>query len=656
LCLSFSCLYVVFLSSSFILRWIIDTPQIKKEITRRIEQKTDVRVSPSQIQISLFPKIVLKINHTQVNLTDDLKIDIGSIIIFPEARPLLTGEFLVSKITLENPNIIFTPGNSKKKKDDPKKENQLFSFNWSFLKINHPLALLPLCQQEFEFDIKNGRSPYSQQMDGHFFVSKEKRLARFNAVVRGFRLENNPNIALFPSGIEIKTIESDKLDLKLELASNAVVKGSLYIEGLTIFSSKNSERPLVTQSLKTNFVFSQDRIKADISPFKLDYPTGTISLEFSSESVLNRSKLYFNGESINIGKARKLTLSTLSSIDTCRDLFDILRAGNAKDITVFFQLDKLEHIFDNQNFSLSGNVEKGSVKIPETNLFAKNIYGSAAIKKGILNIKTRQGKIGTSSFKKGRLDVDLFNYPDFPFHGDFNLDVDLATLPDKLISLLPDTLLSKELSLVTNLTDHAKARLTLSLDTMQENMNIRVHATEFSAHGNYSRIPGDIDVFETHFDYETDKVTLTGFSGQADKSKITDLNAVFDFTSDKLLQIQSGSALLNIDTLMPWLKTYDRVMKIISLVKDGRGDLVINSIAIEGDLLSPEKWEYDIRGTGNNLLINLGTSLQDITSMSCSFSFSDKGILLSKIKADLPNWNGSPLSLKKDILKLCSYL
>jgi len=209
------------------------------------------------------------------------------------------------------------------------------------------------------------------------------------------------------------------------------------------------------------------------------------------------------------------------------------------------------------------------------------------------------------------------------------------------------------LALVSNLSGHAKAQLVLSMESMQEELDVRVYASEFTAQGNYSRIPGDLNISNTEFDYETDKVTLRRFSGQVDTSTITNLYAIFDFSFEDHIQVQSGMAHLDMEKLMPWLKSFDRVMHIISPLKDVKGDLVIDAISIDGNILEPEKWQYDIQGSGGNLSLDLGMGLSDMASMSCSYRFSDKGISIANIEADLPQLDWlSPYVEKKYLVSV----
>ncbi|RLC25469.1 MAG: hypothetical protein DRH93_01830 [Deltaproteobacteria bacterium] len=91
--------------------------------------------------------------------------------------------------------------------------------------------------------------------------------------------------------------------------------------------------------------------------------------------------------------------------------------------------------------------------------------------------------IRTSKIEQGDLTIDLFNYIDYPFQGNFLLDVDLSMVPQTLIHLVPDTLLSKELSLVHDVTGRTKATLSLLLETNSSDLNVTVKTDDFSVTG-----------------------------------------------------------------------------------------------------------------------------------------------------------------------------
>ncbi|WP_291346754.1 AsmA-like C-terminal domain-containing protein, partial [Desulfobacula sp.] len=396
--------------------------------------------------------------------------------------------------------------------------------------------------------------------------------------------------------------------------------------------SRNNHILFDSNLIESSFKLSDNFYQIDINPFKLNYPNGSVAIHFENNRAKKKSEIRFSGTRIHIDQAREMSLLLFKDNDITKSIFGILHSGIAPQVNVSFQSKDLKDLFNGNHLTLKGNIEDGLVHIPQTDLTASHVNGDAHIHNGVLDINTDSAIIQSSKIGKGRLTIDLLNHIDVPFQGEFLLDVDLSMIPQTLISLLPDTLLAKELSLVHNVTGRSKVKLNLLLETESTDLNVKINTNDFSVFGKYDRIPGDIALENVNFHYEPDIVYLKRLNGVINGSAIYDLNTLVDFKDETRISIQSGSGMIDLDSMIPWLMSYEKTKEIISPVKGGNGKIYVTSIDLAGPILNPDLWKYDLKGMGIEIDVTTRLSHKQIENLSCQYHLSNNLLSLKQIQ------------------------
>lgn len=455
------------------------------------------------------------------------------------------------------------------------------------------------------------------------------------------------SLAVFPrASISIKdfnftpdnktTIYFDSLKFNLHLLTlfQSKLNGHCQFTIPKIISGNNPilfDSPIITSSFK----LSDGVYQIDIPSFKLKYPEGSVAIHFTSNQLQKKHNIKFTGTHLHIDQARKMSLLLFKDNEIIKNIFKILHGGIVPEINVSFQSNDLETLFNEKNLMLKGNIENGLVHIPKTPLMVSRVSGNACINQGILDINTDRATLQNSTIEKGRLTIDLLHHTNIPFQSEFLLDVDLSMVPQTLISLLPDTFLSKELSLVHDVTGRSNVKLTLSLGTDSTDLNVNIKTTDFSVTGLYDRIPGDITIKNVNFNYEPDIVSLKHLNGVIHNNTLNDLHLILNFKDDMRISIPSGSGILHLESMIPWLMSYEKTRKIISPIKAGSGHLHITSIDLSGPLLTPDQWEYDLTGTGSDVRLTTQLNHNQIDNLSCQYHLSNDGLSLEMLQMKL---------------------
>jgi len=644
----YSTALIVFLVllSPFILNQLINSSIVKDKISFLIEQKTGVKIDQEKIDFLFFPKPGLRFKQTELSFGEMLQLDIRAVNIDINTIELLKGKLAVSKIVVETPRIRYTPPSNLENpaESDSPDPAQTFHLKLPKQEIQELFALFPDSQDTLELLIKNVQTDYCESMDGSFFVSNKNQTFALTAKIHGLNVRKDH----FPENsylreIDITAINSDEITLSTKLDEAGIFTGTLRVKTPRVFTKQIPDTPLAADFLDFEFTFSEKYLSVRLKPVVFSYPKAKVGIHFTNEKKTDKkadkTAITFTGDDIDIGQARKVCLNLIGSNQVVSQLFDILREGTAREVTVGFESNTLATLFDGENLFLTGSAENSLVKIPETPLIAKKVFGDAVLKKGILHIKARKGQVSTTVIKEGWLDIDLINHKDVPFKGEFNLHSDLSTLPRILISLLPDTILSQELAQVGKISGQADAVLKLGMESMQKELSVQVTAQNLSIKGFYDRIPLPITITQGQFFYETDRVILKDFSGSLGNSSVKDLKAVIDFSQSPSFAISAAPARLNLDEILSWIKSHDQVMALISPVKNMNGQLFVDKISLDGPIFTPEKWEFDIIGSGK--AINLGfvqnQEQEEIKSLSGSFHVTDQKAQVQGVKAQIEN-------------------
>ena len=632
----FILIVVLFVLSPYILNWTVNTSYIKHQISLAISQKTGADFNASRFSITLFPNFSISVEDFIFNPDSRTDINVKAINFNLDIKKLLSGKISVTHISIIRPELRTKYPGKSQSLSKPAFLN-LKSIPKLILAIKNLFTLLPAHQDSVAFEFKDVRSPYFKRMDGSFYLSKEKNQIILNTIIDNIAFNSSEFFdAGFKKYYDLDSIKINKLDCLIKLNSQGEIKGECKLASMDIKSNSN-QLLFDLDNIESSFKISENLYQIDIKPFKLNYPESMIEVNFQDNQIQKKSRLQIRGAGIEVDKARQMSLLMFKDNEITDDVFKILHKGIIPKINVSFNGKNLDDLFNKNNLKLQGTIKNGLIHIPKTSLKASAVDGHVSLKKGVLNINTNKAIINGSKLKKGNLAVDLLNYTDFPFHGEFALDIDLSRIPQTLISLLPDTLLSKELRLVHDITGRADTRLNLSMGTLPDDLKVKIHTNDFSIAGFYDRIPGNIDLKNINFIYEPDMVHLANINGIINNTTIDDLEMLLDLKDEANMQVVSGSGVINLESTIPWLMSFNKHNKLISRAKKTHGKIYVNSMDISGPIFKMDKWKYNLKGRGADIVSTTDSGQKEIEHLSCEYHISDEFINLNKIHLKINN-------------------
>jgi len=616
--------------SPFILTWFINTAYVKERISSYVLKETGAQLTPESFSFILFPQAGLTIEDLSLHPSEKIDLFIDALKFDLDLKPLLHGSLNIRQIKIDHPVVKFKP--AEKKALTPSADGFISD---AVAGLKNIFDILPEYQKSVKLSINKGSYPNIKQIDGSIILSKEKKQLHLNTTLKGIGFSPSDLVNdsdSFNSMLDLKFVKLDQIDLFAMFDSNGDIHGNCSFISPELTSTDQTvlfDVPLI----KSVFSLTDDGFKIDIAPFKLNYPKGSLGVHFSNDPIQKKTSVQFTGSNIQIDQARKMSFTLFKDNHVTNSIFDIVRNGTVPNIDVTFNGKTLNDLFNPHHFTLKGNVKNGLIHIPETHLTASKVVGHAYIHDGILDVTAQNGTVQNSKIEQGKLSIDLMNHKNFPFQGEFLLDLDLSLVPETLISLLPGTLTAQELSLVHDVTGRANAKLNLSMGINAPNLDVTVKANNFSINGRYDRIPGDINLENLNFTYEPDDtIHLDQVKGTINDSTIYDLDAEFEFKNEAWMDIKSGSGLIVLDAMIPWLMAHSRSQKFISPVQKAGGELHFKTIHLSGPMFSPEQWTFNTAGKAIGVDATTDSDQPQIKDLSCQYLASNDRLSLTDIQ------------------------
>ncbi|MCF8091106.1 MAG: AsmA-like C-terminal region-containing protein [Desulfotignum sp.] len=630
------------LISPFILEQIINTRYVKTRMAQFIEKQTGAVLGPDQMAFQLSPLPGIRLQNLALPLSRTMGLHVNAIDVDLDFTELLQGNIVVSRVLLEDLNFWFNPDM------DPVSFNFHDFFVSGFPKdqMNTLFAMFPENQKDFELVLKNCQTQYFTSLNGTLWISKTRQIMQLDTLIQNVQINKKALFLSLPyENFPVDRFDSALARVHVRLDAETGITGTVRLDQFQVLSDRLPDNTVCGNMLNINFLSSPQHFSFNLEPAYLDSPAAEVSMSFTDDRKTQKTALTFSGNDIDLAQARDASLAWIPENRVVQHLFDIIRDGKASDLSVKFQSASVDTLFNPGQMVLEGTAGSALVKIPETGLMAMDVDGKARVLNGVLDINAHKGRVGNTRLHEGQLEIDLMNHKDVPFNGEFALDVDLSELPDVLISLLPDTSLAREMEKVHQVKGQVTARLGLGLQTGQKDLSVSVTTGPFSGSGYYDRIPLPISISQGIFHYETDQISLTGFSGRVGTNPVTDLNARVDLARDGFLTLSTRTIDLNIEEIWPKLKPLEKIQALMGPVEQVNGRLAIERFNFKGPMFHPAKWTWDLSGSGQNIQAGFSPDTREIKDLSAIFEISEKSFAARDLKAMVTSLKWLPVQM-----------
>ncbi len=368
------------------------------------------------------------------------------------------------------------------------------------------------------------------------------------------------------------------------------------------------EAPLTVQN-----AFIDGNVRLDETTFRFDLnrlytaqPRLDLTGHFQMGGDLSGLRLHLVGSQIDVAQAREATLALVGDSPSAVKIFDVLRAGHVPWISWRTEGRQLGDLSVFRNMKLTGEMQNGELYIPAVDLQLTDVNGIADIADEVLRGEGLSARETTTRGRNGKLWLD-FEPDEIPFFLEIDTHLhDVGRLPPRLIEWVDNIAFQNELRRLSEV--RGEARGIMILDSRKgEGLEVTADVAQCQLALNYDRLPWEISIDKGLVLYTNDRVALDQMSGRIGSSTFRDLKARVDLEGETWLQIDSTRAVVDLETVMPWLMSQKALASAAGPYRVSGGSATIASLSLQGPFGTPSRWSFKTRAQIDQLTVAADT-------------------------------------------------
>ncbi|MGB5747134.1 MAG: AsmA-like C-terminal domain-containing protein [Desulfobacterales bacterium] len=168
------------------------------------------------------------------------------------------------------------------------------------------------------------------------------------------------------------------------------------------------------------------------------------------------------------------------------------------------------------------------------------------------------------------------------------------------------------------------------------------------------QLPQPLSIDRGQFSWNPAVFALTDIDASLGKSTISQLSASFELNKLSAFVLQSKSVNLFAGEIYPWLSSIERFKPALEDFKVNSGNLGLHDLVLSGPFHQPDKWQYQVDGDMQDLVVNSDAFGGPVTVNKGTFELTTELITdepRKKIKFDKTNltWGNSQLTFNGEI-------
>ena len=583
--------FIVFVSLILIiLPAFLNLNFVKSKINQELKERYQVSTQIGSISVRFLPRPKVVLRNTNI-ASDNFKAFFPVVSGYPKLWPILHKKFEIDAIILEKAGLKFTlpsrpassAGSVMEVFKRQRKRLSALSFkahiqlkDASIEVLKEKVSIFKAHSINLKADIKDSQivletsfsTPFSKKISikGRSSLSGSEG----HAEVKDLRLEHLPlilaNKKITKSQIDLELSFNFKSPIKFNLAfnivspyfksqspdiflKNAIAQGRLFRE------ENNWALKLSRLELKTPRIKGQGWLNTDVKKYHIAYD--------------------FDAQEIDVTGCRKLLLSVFSQNKAIKNIFNIVKAGKAKNFHITQTAVNKKEFEALETFKLQAEASMAEIDIPKVGLKILNGEGGIAIKEGVLYGENLSGIMEGAKLREAKIAIGIkAPHEDLNIEGQFTAS--LKTGLFFLKKFVKNHLLQKELKLISKSQGIVSGKLVIAGTYKSADVSLKGALVK----GNilYSRLPYPVLIDKVNFSYNTEKICWQGLKGRFGHSIISNSKGEVDFSTPKVfLNVKNFSGKLIAHELNPWLKQQTFLNSLYQAFNLPKGEIKVSS-------------------------------------------------------------------------------
>jgi hypothetical protein len=620
----------------------IDSQLIRDQIGAEWAEKTDGNLSFATIALLWFPRPRVVMENMAFSFDDKAQGSIRSVTIYPSLFYLLTGQWVVRQVSLNEPKLrLRLPLRSASPVDLEEWEKHIRSalvrltmaLPASYIELSGGSADIRIGERipvilenvtasssgsptELRFEV-SARANLCEQFRVEGKISPQDLASEIDIGVR--RLKMKESLAVVPLQIS-DSLQKGEASLDAKIASVGLRQVKASIEGSVgpfVFERHGGSATVEVKRLKGGVSYQHGAFQADVDQLDFASPQLKVSGNLRFDAGLLSAQM--NVRDMDIAELRNLALRVAADREVVKTTFQHLRSGTIAEMNFHSAGASIAEMTLPRNIAVSAALRNGQIFIPGADLALENLSGSVRIADDVLEAKDVTAKLGTAKGWDGRLRLGLKG-KNAAFHLDTMVSTGAPELQSVLLKLVQDKPLRAELLKVRDLRGELAGRLILgeSLDAISP--VVAVSKVNLSA--TYEPVPFPIAIRDGRFNYGSKIIRLENAQGSVGRSTFGGLGATFHHDGSRRIQLDSKQISLDLHQWDTWTRRFKDLPSYFAQLGFARGRIELENLNLTGAYDDPAQWSVTSAGTFNQVEIRHADFPEPITVSRGKFAAS----------------------------------
>ncbi len=610
---------------------LVNMEPIRKAIIAAISREAGAEIKFQEISLSFLPRPRVDVTNGSFSMPETLRASFKSFSVFPKLFPILTGNIEIGKLFIGEPDVDITVSEKAAQTEGGRKAPVDKIIQETIAPV---VGVITALGKDLDITLANGRVKITRKdksfiritdIDVHIvfpsdtlninFKSKadfcEKivlkasihpKAFKSHGKIELFRLRPHRLPANLISAGDMR-IEESLVDLSLKFNTDrfdviqADLEGTLAM--LTVQRGKN-QFVFKGQALKGRFQMSNKKIDVNLTELKLERPQLTCSGTFSWEQDSGKMRVDLKVIDVDIPSTRQAALKLTGDIAEVKEVFDIIQKGKIPAIRFNTHGHSVQDLGTLENMNLTANLLQGEVFVPGVLINTTGVSAEVALAKGLLSADKIKASYGNTRVLNGSMRLGLSGNK-IPFDLNIRLDADLVQVPPLLKQVVKDRRFLDELDRIQDISGRAEGRLILG--EMLDDINPAVSVSDFKLSARMLLLPHRLELSGRDFTYNGVLVTLKHLDGRIKNSDFTLEDITINSQKTPVIRIRSGKGRGNLNEIYDWLATQQSLRKSLKDIQALTGSIKLSQLELNGPLDSPLKWNYQLAGSLENILV-----------------------------------------------------
>ena len=600
---------------------IIGQKIVKEKVIQELSRELNADVQVDRVALAILPRPRAVAHKVTLTFTGGDTVNITKASLYPAIPPLFAGDIQPSRISIESPNISFSLPDEKTTAPDTKADYTIAGMQKRAADALRPLLQkVPPCSLMveggtmrinaadatlFSFSNINANMDFSADqasIDVACSSNIWKKIAlqaaagindlKINGTISVSQLDPQPVIKYISPGtfnIGRSAIDGEG---RFSTDGNGTLRASLKVS-IPYLTLNEPERQHVIKGEFQKVELEADEQNTTVTvDVAFDYPRLNVSGTGTIDNAYRNITIAADGKNIDLISLEDIVLFFSGKQPLIKDIADHVEGGTVADISFKAQGPLGADLIENKDFTLHGSIANGRILIPEAGLDVQEVSAELTAQGGLLEAKDLKARYENNRIKNGTVQLDLAQHFK-PLLVDTEFTCDLSYLP-RFIHFIPETDTRDELSLIKSPQGTGSGRITLTDEKGSYKTEVNISSLNLQA--DYRAFPMPLKLSGGKCVYANDRLSFNKVSGMLGRTVISDTSASFGLGDDRSFKITSSGSTIFLDELRVVLNSFPETQGVIKDITEATGSVAINSLHINGPLLSPEQWKFMLQG------------------------------------------------------------